>query len=239
MKSQFFCFLILVSCCILSCSNSVNSTDSSEKSHFEFELYDGLSSSFISDISHELEKNYTRIISDLEVQNMPTVIVKIWADYDNFNEVMRADLGSNHVAGATGYVYNMIEIRILYGSDAPLTAVHEFAHIVTLQVNSSIGNNPRWLWEALALYEAQQFNDPKTLPYMVLGDYPTLYELNDKSNTNIYRVGYILLEYVIETWGKDSVIELIKSNGNIPETLGITFEKFESGWYQFVKEKYL
>ena len=239
MKSQYFCFLLLVSFCILSCSNSVDSNDRSPKSHFEFVLYDGLSSSIISDISHELEKNYTRIISDLDVQNMPTVIVKIWADYDNFSEVMRASLGSNHVAGATGYVYNMIEIRMLYGTRAPLTAVHEFAHIVTLQVNSSIGNNPRWLWEAVALFEAQEFYDPKTLPYMVSGDYPTLSELNNISNNNIYSVGYILLEYVVETWGKYLVIELIKNNGNISATLGITTLEFESGWYQFVKEKYL
>lgn len=236
MKLQYFYFLSLLFFCISSCSNSVDSNDSPQNSHFKFVLYDSLSSSVISDISDELEKNYSRIINDLDVKNMFTVNVKIWGDYNNFSNVMRASIGSN--PGYIGYVYNY-EIRIFYSTDAPVIAVHEFAHIVTLQVNISIINSPRWLFEAVAIFEAHQFIDPNTLPYMVSGDYPTLYELNDKSNDIIYNVGYILLEYVIETWGKDSVIQLIKSNGDIPATLGITFEEFESGWYQFVKEKYL
>ena len=32
-------------------------------------------------------------------------------------------------------------------------AVHEFAHGVSLHVNPRFGNNPRWLWEAVAIYE--------------------------------------------------------------------------------------
>ena len=55
----------------------------------------------------------------------------------------------------------------------------------------------------------------------------------------IASVGYILLEYVVETWGMDVVISLIKNNGNISNLLGITIQEFELGWYQFVENKYL
>jgi hypothetical protein len=111
-----------------------------------------------------------------------------------------------------------------------------------MQVNSSIPNNPRWLWEAVAVYENNEFVDPRTLSYMVSGNYPTLEELNSDYNSGnhyIYSVGYILLEYINETWGMDKVIELIQTNGNIPLTLGIAVEGFESGWYLFIEEKYL
>ena len=123
-----------------------------------------------------------------------------------------------------------------------MTAVHEFAHLVTMQVNSTISNNPRWLWEAVALYENNEFVDPKLLSYMVSGNYPTLAELNtdyNVSNHSIYDVGYVLLEYVVLTWGMNTVIELIKNNGNLSNSLGMTTQEFESGWYQFVEEKYL
>ena len=77
---------------------------------------------------------------------------------------------------------------------------------------------------------------------MVSGDYPTLSELNtdyNSSNHYIYSVGYVVLEYIIDTWGMDTVIALINNNGNVSVSLGLTTQEFESGWYQFVEEKYL
>ena len=44
--------------------------------------------------------------------------------------------------------------------------VHELAHCVSLRVNPRIGNNPRWLWESVAVYEAGQQVDLRTVPYM-------------------------------------------------------------------------
>jgi hypothetical protein len=225
----------------LSCSSSTDSNDELEEGHFYFILYDGLKSTNIAEISESLENNYKRIIDDLQVQRMPIVTARIWTDYNNFMEAMETDIGIRYT-GATGYVFGMAELRIYYTTHAPVDAVHEFAHLVSMQVNSSIPNNPRWLWEAAALYENNEFIDPKTLPYIVSGNYPTLYELNTDynfSNQYIYSVGYVLLEYVVQTWGMNDVIGLIKNNGNIHNLLGITTQEFESGWYQFVEEKYL
>jgi hypothetical protein len=172
---------------------------------------------------------------------MPKVTVKIWSDYDNFMRAMEDDIGIRYV-GATGYIYNMSEFRIFYNGQVAVAAVHEFAHLVSMQVNSNIANNPRWIWEAVALYENNEFVNPRTLSYMVNGNYPTLEELNtdyNSSNHYIYSVGYILLEYIVDTWGMDTVIGLIQNNGNITSLLSITIGEFESGWYEFVEQKYL
>ncbi len=241
MKYKFFPILLFFLTIFISCSSSTDLDNELEENHFSFILYDGFSSSNIMEISKELENNYKRILDDLQVQRMPKVIVKIWADYNNFLEAMKNDIGIRY-EGATGYVFGMTELRIYYTPQSAVAAVHEFAHLVTMQVNSRIPNNPRWLWEAVALYENNEFVDPKSLPYMVSGDYPTLNELNtdyNMSNHYIYSVGYVLLEYVIETWGMDVVIGLIKNNGNISNLIGITTQEFELGWYQFVEEKYL
>jgi hypothetical protein len=204
-------------------------------------LYNGLSSADVSEISNRLEKNYNRILEDLQVQDMPVVIVKIWANYDKFLNVMEMDIGVRYT-GATGYITSINEFRLYYTNNAVTDAVHEFSHLVSMQINTNIPNNPRWLWEAVALYETGQFVNPKTLSYMVSGNYPTLQDLNtdyNSSNHSIYSVGFVLLEYIVDTWGMNTVIQLIRNNGNITSTLGTKVQEFESGWYQYVEEKYL
>jgi hypothetical protein len=172
---------------------------------------------------------------------MPQVTVKIWASYDNFLDAMESDIGIRYT-GATGYVFGKEEIRIYDTNQTPLTAIHEFAHLVSMQINETIPNNPRWLWEAVALYVTNDFTDPKSISYMVSGEYPNLDELNtdyNSSNHSIYNVGYVLLEYIVQTWEMDTVISLIEANGNINNILGITIQDFESGWYQFIENEYL
>ncbi len=241
MQFKSFITLFFLFTIIFSCSNGTDINNQLDENQFEFILYDGLSSSDIREISENLQDNYQRILNDLQIQDMPKVIIKIWSNYDNFLEDMENDIGIRYT-GATGYIFSMTELRIFYNSQVAVAAVHEYAHLVSLQVNRTISNNPRWLWEAVALYETQEFTDPRTLSFMVSGNYPSLSELNtdyNNSNHNIYSVGYILLDYIVNTWGMDSVIDLIKNNGNLSITLGIDTQEFESGWYQFVEEKYL
>lgn len=241
MQFKFFPILLFIITLFISCSKSTGPDYELKSEHFDFILYDGLTAINIIEISENLGNNYNRIIDDLQLSSMPKVTAKIWSDYNNFMEAMEADIGIRYT-GATGYIFGLTEFRIYYNTQSPVAAVHEFAHLVTMQINSSIANNPRWLWEAVALYENNEFVHPETLPYMVSGDYPTLDELNtdyNSSNHYIYNVGYVLLEYVVQTWGMDNVLGLIQNNGNITKLLGITIQEFESGWYQFVEDKYL
>ena len=240
-KSIYLLTITLLFLCLHSCNNQTKYNEIVENEHFDYVLYNDLTVSNISGINRALEENYARIIDDLQVQRMPLVVVKIWADYDEFLNAMEADIGTRYT-GATGYIISTEEIRIYFTNQAPLTAIHEFAHVVSMQINNTIPNNPRWLWEAVALYETREFVDPIILPYMVSGDYPTLQELNtdyNSSNHSIYSLGYVLLEYVINTWGMNTVIELVENNGDIATTLGITVLEFELGWYKYIEEEYL
>ena len=120
-------------------------------------------------------------------------------------------------------------------------AVHEFAHVVSLNLHPNFGNNPRWLWESVAMFAAEEFRDPKDVPSLREGSYPTLEELNTDFNSgrSIYDVGYVLVDYIINTWDHDHLIALIRSNGAIEQTLGISESDFEKGWQQYVEETYL
>jgi len=226
-----------------SCDGNTPSAQSEEvdNPHFDFLLYDGLNESITTEMSLVLENNFERITTDLNVEDMPLVTLRLWGDYEHFLTDMVTIIGTRY-DGATGYVTNRNEICMFHTNRNPLTAVHEFAHLVSIQVNGTIPNNPRWLWESVAIYESQDFIDPQNLPYIVAGNYPTLYNLNtdfNSSDHSIYSVGYVLLEYIIDSWGMDAVITLIETNGHIQSSLGITIEEFETGWHQFLQEKYL
>jgi hypothetical protein len=77
---------------------------------------------------------------------------------------------------------------------------------------------------------------------MVSGNYPSMDDLNSGfrlDGNKIYKTGYILAEYIINKWGKVALISLIQNNGEINRTLGISVPDFQSGWYRFLKGKYL
>ena len=241
LRSEFFILFCITLPVLISCNKSVEPVLDVSSDHFEYAVIGILSSSAVSEISVNLESNYSRIISDLQVPNVPDIMVRIWTDYDEFLNDMENDIGTRY-NGATGYIYNMTEFRLYYTGQAAGAAVHEFAHVVSMYINPSIPNNPRWLWEAVAIYESQEFVDPVSLPYLVSGNYPTLDELSTDYNSSdhkIYSVGYVLLEYIVHTWGMDTVITLIENNGDIAAAPGIPVRQFEAGWYNFLEEKYL
>ena len=243
----FFLFLLIT---LTGCSSDETTKPETENgnpqdlssTHFSCVLYDGLSNSIVLPILSKLETNYNRVTNDLAPGvSINKTMVSIWNDNEHFLSDMQKALGVRY-PGATGYVYGKSEIRILFWTGSPQDALHEFCHIVSLYVNNNFGNNPRWLWESAAVYEAGEFVDPKSLSYLVQGNFPTLAELNTDVNAGaqkIYQVGYIISEYIINTWGNTKYIELIKSSGNINTTLGITASQFESGWKQYVQNKYL
>jgi hypothetical protein len=232
--------LLLVNSCNKNTVASDPTTDPIETEHFIFTLYDGLPGSITTPIINELNNNFDRILNDLNVQSVQKTKIEIWNDETHFQNDMKRDIGVNY-PGSTGYIYNRTCLRMLNRGNIAHTAVHEFAHIVSLYVNGNFGNNPRWYWEAVAVYEAGDFINPQSLSYLVSGNFPTIAELNSDYNSGdrkIYQVGYLLSEYIIAEWGKIDYVNMIKQNANIESVLGITTQQFEAGWKNFVMTKY-
>jgi hypothetical protein len=191
-------------------------------------------------IAERLETEFPRLSADLGVADLPVTTVEVWSDTESFHADMAASIG-RRVVGATGYVVGPTNVTILDGANAAGRTTHELAHCVSLRVNPRLGNNPRWLWEAVALYENGERVDPRTLPYMQNGNYPTLAQLSGDyaSSLQIYDVGFVLGEFIVATWGRDGLIRLIQANGDLSGTVGLTAAEFEQRWYAFVTEKYL
>jgi hypothetical protein len=228
-----------------SCSNSPSETDPQniepvQSDHLTFELYDGLSHSITYPVCERMNQDYDRILNHLDVKSMPRVKVEIWNDETHFQNDMYKDIGMNY-PGTYGYVYSKTCIRLLNRGDLAQNTIHEFSHLVSLYVNSNFANNPRWFWEAVAIYEAGEFIHPKNISYLAAGNFPSIEELNsdfNSGNRKIYEIGYILSEYILENWDRARFIQMIKQNANLQAVLNVTTDEFESGWKSFVNGKY-
>ncbi len=206
--------------------------------------YTSLDDNNIHVISDTLERNFQRIMNDLAVSSIPTITIIF---YDNIAS-LRAGVSSlvpDLPSWATGLATSTTEIHMLSPNHPDQkfqnilkVVVHEFTHCVTLNINSNFANNPRWLWESIALYEARQFVTPKSLRYMVNQSPHTLAELNSFSNKNVYEVGFLYAEFIIKTWGKEKLKNLIEANGNTTEVLQVSADQFQTQWFAFVKVQY-
>jgi len=205
-------------------------------------LADRASATVLQAIADALEAAYPRVTADLRTGELATVSAYVWTDESSFNAAMRSNLGQVW-QGTRGYVFGRGNIAVLAVAAVGVvaqTATHEFIHVATLAANPSISNNPRWLWETVALYENREFVHPATLGYMRAGQLPTLAALNASFNDSrqIYEVGYVLGEFIVARWGVDSLFRLVQTNGNVPATLGLSVADFEAQWYAFLKATY-
>jgi len=205
--------------------------------------YSSLDAATVQQTSTRLEAEFDRIVSDLRVSSMPVVNVYFYGSHDALVA------GAGRSAGvipswATGLATAVDQVHMMSPAvagpyDRALSnLVHEFAHCVSIRVRPTIPNNPRWLWESVAIYESQQSVDPRTLGYLLTGQPPAFTRLNSLDNTLVYEVGYLIAEFIVERWGRDRLVALIAANGDTLGVLGVTLADFESEWFGAVRSKY-
>ena len=232
-----------------SCGPDSRPTDPSETlvwstEHFDFRYTEGDSRN-IRETGEALERAHARITRDLGVEIMPRVHVTFHLTHASLADAVRPVTGEIP-PWAIGTVTGVDRIHIRspnvasLGSYADMVTriVHEFAHCVSLVVNASFGNRPRWLWESVAIYEAGQAVDPRSLPYMARHEPPSFDQLDRFDNVLVYDVGYTIAEFIVSRWSLATLRALIASHGNTLQTLGLSPADFEREWFLFVRQRY-
>ena len=207
--------------------------------------YTALDATTIESTAAALDRQYGRITADLAVQQMPAVTVTLYPDRESLRTAVAPIVGSIPTF-ANGLVSGPDAIHVLSPSlssewayEAGITAiVHEFAHCVTLRINPALPSNARWLWETVALYEAWQLVDPRNVPPLVRGQPPPLRQLNALDDRTVYDVGGLLGEFIVDTWGRDTLIALIRADGDILRVPGITESEFLGQWITYLRERF-
>jgi hypothetical protein len=207
--------------------------------HFLF-LYRVSDSLNVDTIANYLEEGYDRILHDFKLKSIPVTTVRIYPTAASFHRGINfPNAPPNILATAFGKDdFRMISPALLNSTDREELlrhVVHEFTHCVHLNISYS-PNNPRWLWEGVAMYESGWFVDPKTIDVIRNKQYPPFEALN---NGLEYEMGFVIIEAIKELWGFDVVIALIKSKGDVNVVLKIDQQEFEKGVYQYVSERYV
>lgn len=225
-----------------SAAQSASLTYDSANFHFEYPEVD---STAIARRAEALEAERARVIQDVGVDAMPRVSVTYYTNHDRMAAAVASSAGPIP-SWAGGLVTGVDRIHLMSPTVSPWQSadggisdlVHEFAHCVSLRRNPAIANNPRWLWEAVAVYESGQRVAPTSLGYMRALDPPSFTRLSSFENTLIYEVGYTIAEYVVDGWGRDGLGRLISANGDTGAALRMSQADFEQGWFGFVRQRY-
>jgi hypothetical protein len=226
-------------------SPSATTVQQYASAHFTFQ-YSALDAASIADTAARVEAEYARIVSDLGSPNVSRITVVLHETQASIQAAAQ-NIGGT-VATVTGFVQGPATVHALSPNLAVAnltyvqgirTIVHEFAHCVSLHVNPAFGNNPRWLWESVAVYESGDFVDPRHVQPMVSGQPPSLARLNGFDNGDVYLVGYTIGEFIVSRWGRDGLVALIRNHGETTQVTGLSQAAFLAEWYAFVRARYL
>jgi hypothetical protein len=225
-------------------ADSVNTGDSlltrkKTTQHFTF-LYSDKDSLSVDQISDRLEKSYHKILDDFKMKEIPVTTVRIYPSVRLFHEginfpdappsVLATAFGKNDIRmPSPGSVSAADSLTMLQN------ITHEFVHCVHLNIDYA-PNNPRWLWEGIAMFEADWFIDPNGIEIIKNKTFSPFAELG---NGLEYELGYVIIDAIKDIWGFDAVIDLIKTRGDVQAVLQLGQQKFEQRVYEHIDKKYI
>ena len=218
--------------------------------HFNFFVRGRVDTVVVRSLANALENNYARITDDLQTVPFDPITVNIYASKRRYTQATGNRFAGGHIEGpAILHFVEQSESKV--GSWK--IALHEFTHAVVLKLlidvapqpfdrtifDNKFKSMPVWLWEAVSVYEANQFREPKSLSYLNSASYPSLSELSDRTNGKVYGCGFTIIEFILQKYGKEKLISLLANYGGVKLVLNVSDDEFSKEWYEFVKDKYL
>jgi len=223
-----------------------------ETEHFAFYSTNG-DNKVLDSLAITLEKNYSRITNHLGVQIAKKIKVKVFPDIQAFHAAINLPDAPDWFVGGTMSTEEIVMVSPLHPGSVHTyesimqVIVHEFTHIAIYYArgNKSVTGLPRWLSEGLAQYEAGQVNARirKNVELSVTAATPpTWIQLDTVSdmefgNMNGYGLSVTIVEFLIDTYGIDKLVLLIKEPENFETIYGLSESTLEKHWIQYLKHE--
>lgn len=207
--------------------------------HFLF-LFSEIDIPSVDTIARRLESSYQKIVSDFNIKGLPVITVRIYPTAKSFHDGINfPDAPPNILATAFGKKdVRMISPHAVTPEEGEMLLhhiTHEFVHCVHLNIEYA-PNNPRWLWEGIAMYESGWFMNPAEMDIIRNKTFPPLMSLNNGAE---YELGYAILEAIHDLWGFNTIIDLIKKKGDTNACLQLSQEEFDRKVYDQIYRKYV
>ena len=222
-----------------------------ESQHFNF--YSTNSDIKVLDsLATTLENNYSRITNHLRTQIDKRINVKVFPNLKTFHAAIKYPDAPDWVVGSCNGDELMMVSPLNPGSihtyeSLMQVIVHEFVHIAVSYARGDKGwtTLPRWLNEGYAQYEAGQVNDHirKIVQTSVIANTPPTWSQLDTlsvmefGNMNGYGLSVTIVEFLVDTYGIDKLVLLIKEPENFEIIYGLSKNTLEKQWIQYLKHE--
>lgn len=246
-----FCVLVAIS--LISCASpKIDWVPVAETDHFVFFAAKGIEDA-VPPLAQELEANYERITQDLRVTTVKKFSVYIFEDIKSFHKVdgnpgsSPSSVGTVH--GIDIWLVSPLNPGDVLNTQEVLTAgVHEFTHALVNYINGSLDKNnyqiPIWLNEGLAGHESGQMtSDWRAGIAQLVTDRAIPSISNDLVPEKFNEVkglpfSITLVEFIIQEYGIEKVVAIIKAPTEVESILGITIPELDSDWREFLRKEY-
>jgi hypothetical protein len=218
-----------------------------ESEHFKY-YFEAQDETVIPVIKEKLENGYEKIVTDLQLNLAHKIDIRVYPDLIKFHQAINYPDAPDWIVGVGGS-----DIKIVsplnpgsahsYSYMIDYVLLHEFTHVCTYEINSSISN--AWLLEGIAIYEAgPPFGDSASLvkSYNKFGKLPSFRDLEpfySFADNNGYNYSITIIDYIVLTYGFDKLLMFLKNPDNYSIFNGCTKAELEVGWQAYFMKKYL
>ena len=225
-----------------------------ETEHFIIR-YIELDESTLSMVATEAENAYDKVTSDLRYQPDNKTIIQIGLNNKNLDWDWSGSYSIvENVIVLPSPMENKMNLLGKYRSTIKKVTPHEFTHHILSEGYQM--RFPEWLGEGIATYEAEQkperssaykkFKISISKDELLSLDKMGIFDLLEEDERSLaYIESYTVIEYIVDTYGHDKLVEILQAKREnkhmdqiTDEVLGVSYEEFKSGWMNFVKEKY-
>ena len=257
---SYSAFILIFSLLLSACSQNTTKTDKDlplekETEHFLLKYSEG-DENAAEDMAEVLENAYEDLTVKYQCTPQERITVGIYPTFETMQEIWQnqpSDKTAERSSEVIGFAFrNIPRFNITSPNDWKHSgesyeetlqdAVHELTHVITKPYEL-----PVYLNEGVAFYEQGQLKKKAAFIRFALNNqkgfsFPS--SLDELANMDLdeqygaaYVYGAIFAEYIIQAYGYDGLVEVLKAKGDI-SVLGIDADNFYNSWLQYVKEHY-
>lgn len=199
----------------------------------------------LDDLEENLESNYDRIAKNLNVTLDEKIDITIYPNIDEFHKAIGMEDAEDWLVGVAGTsevaMVSPLNPGPIHTYDSLMSViVHEYTHILVMNLNA---DTDTYLNEGIAVVEANQL-DNNTKYYLretaKLDKLPSIDEM--KNNYSGLEQPYFLsggfVDFIINNYGYDGIINLIKNPDDLERITGSTKEELEQSWKEYIVSTY-
>lgn len=218
----------------------------------------------LEDLNNSLEKSFEIISEELDfTYDKKKIEVKVYSNQNNYNHSNRHGTWTDgFVISSTAQFEDIRMLSPLYEKDmydydeAIKNASHSLVHFLMKKKYGDINKMQMWLTEGVATYIIEKDNDNFKEKLKDLADknevldYGYFRVYHGKNNLfikgidhfteiNGYHYSYVMIEYIINNYGKEKLFEICLDYTNYYSILGFsTEEEFFDACMEYLKQKY-